>query len=94
MQKEAVLYIFRTLVSIFRLEGQKILRVFFFWGLYFWEVLFWDLNFFDFFQKLRGYYDFTVPFPLNEEGPVHTILYTGTLGAKRAISFYANNLSR
>ena len=66
MQEAAAPYIFRTL----RLEGQKILRVFlaYIFGKYFFGICF-------FFQKLGGYYDFTAPFPLNEEGPVHTIYY-------------------
>ena len=70
MQKEAVLYIFRTLVR--PLEGQKILRVFFF-GLIFLGSTFLESVFF--FQKLGVSTTLLSPSPLNGEGPVHTIYY-------------------
>ena len=68
MQKEAVLYIFRTLVSIFRLEGQKILRVFFF-GLIFLGSTFLGSEFFWFFSKVEGLLRLYCPLPPKRGGP-------------------------
>ena len=91
MQKNSSTLYIQDPCKYFQIGGPKNFEGKYF-GLYFWEVLFWDLNFFDFSPKVGGL--LRLYCPLNEEGPVHTILYTGTLGAKRAISFYANNLSR